>query len=256
VAAWTRNHDPELLQEIVAEHWGLARWAAERFCDRGEPSDDLVQVALLGLVKAVNRYDPDLGPEFSGFAVVTMLGELKRHLRDHGWAVHLPRPVHDRFLRVSKASEELTQELGCSPTLADVAGRAGVAVDEVVEALEVGSAWRPTSLDAPVGSDDDRDRGPRSPCLADGGDLAAAEDHVVFDALIQPLPPRLRTLVRLRFVDDLTQSEIARRLGVSQMQVSRLLSQSLNTLREQACGASAAGEADTPALTPRRVPAA
>jgi RNA polymerase sigma-B factor len=223
------TRQPELREELVMAHLGLAHWAASRFAGRGESVDDLVQVAMVGLVKAIDRFDPDRGPEFSGYAVSTMLGELKRHFRDRGWDVHLPRGVHDRYLRVRAAVDELTQELGRSPSLGEIADRARVKPEEVVEATDVAAVWRPASLDERFESDE-ADEPRQVPTAGDPG-FAAAEGRADLDPLLARLPPRARIAVRLRFVDDLTQSEIAERLGVSQMQVSRILSQSLSRLR-------------------------
>jgi RNA polymerase sigma-B factor len=229
LAGYAATRRPELREDLVLAHLGLAHWAAARFAGRGEAVDDLVQVAVVGLVKAIDRFDPDRGPEFSGYAVSTMLGELKRHFRDEGWEVHLPRGVHDRYLRVRAAVDELTQELGRSPALDEVADRASVSTEQVVEATDVATAWRPASLDERDDSDDGDDRR-HVPGTADPGFLAA-EGRADFDPLLARLPPRARLVLQLRFVDDLTQSEIATRLGVSQMQVSRILSQTLSRLR-------------------------
>ncbi|MCA1682990.1 MAG: sigma-70 family RNA polymerase sigma factor [Actinobacteria bacterium] len=225
LAEYGRTHDPGLRESLVAAHLGLAHWAAARFTGRGEPLDDLVQVALVGLLKALDRFDPDRGSSFSGYAVATMLGELKRHLRDRAWAIRPPRGLHDRYLRVRRAVEELTQEHGRAPAVADIAARTAMTVDEVVEATEVGCAWTQDSLDERLDAGDGR-----GPAGTDDR-LAAVEERADLAPLLGRLSPRARRVVHLRFVDDLTQTEIARQLGVSQMQVSRILSQSLARLR-------------------------
>ncbi len=223
------TRQPDLRDALVVSHLGLAHWAAARFAGRGESVDDLVQVAVVGLVKAVDRFDPDRGPEFSGYAVSTMMGELKRHFRDRGWDVHLPRGVHDRYLRVRAAVDELTQELHRSPAVDEIAERAGVSPDEVVEATDVATVWRPASLDERLETEDGDDER-HVPGTADLG-FSSAEGRADLDPLLARLSPRARQALRLRFVNDLTQSEIAARLGVSQMQVSRILSSSLTRLR-------------------------
>jgi RNA polymerase sigma-B factor len=161
--------------------------------------------------------------------VSTMLGELKRHFRDRGWDIHLPRGVHDRYLRVRAAVDELTQELHRSPSVDEIAVRAGVSADEVVEATDVATVWRPVSLDERFETEDG-DEGRQVPGTADLG-FSSAEGRADLDPLLARLPPRARLAIRLRFGEDLTQSEIAARLGVSQMQVSRILSSSLARLR-------------------------
>ena len=229
MSQFAATREPELRDALVVSHLGLAHWAAGRFAGRGEAVDDLVQVAVVGLVKAVDRFDPDRGPEFSGYAVSTMLGELKRHFRDRGWDVHLPRGVHDRYLRVRAAVDELTQELHRSPSVDEIAVRAGVSADEVVEATDVATVWRPASLDERFETEDG-DEGRQVPGTADLG-FSSAEGRADLDPLLARLPSRARLAIRLRFGEDLTQSEIAARLGVSQMQVSRILSSSLARLR-------------------------
>ncbi|MFN2607899.1 MAG: sigma-70 family RNA polymerase sigma factor [Acidimicrobiales bacterium] len=230
LARYARTRDPALRESLVAAHLGLAHWAAGRFTGRGEPLDDLVQVALLGLLKALDRFDPERGSSFSGYAVATMLGELKRHLRDRSWAVRPPRGLHDRYLRVRRALDDLTQEEGRSPTVDDLAARTGMTLDEVVEASEVGRAWFHDSLDGRPDGGDGRD-----PANVDDDErLAAVEERADLGPLLRRLSPRDRRVVHLRFVDDLTQTQIARLLGVSQMQVSRILSQSLAKLRAEA----------------------
>lgn len=226
---YAASREPGLREALVVAHVGLAHWAAGRFAGRGEPFEDLVQVALIGLLKAIDRFDPARGPSFSAYAVATMLGELKRHLRDRSWAVRPPRTLHDRYLRVRSAVDGMTQELGRSPTLEEIAVRAGVAVEEVVEAGEVGAAWRQDSLDERMGPDDWPEA--RRADLDGDGSLEAVERRADLAPLLSRLSPRARVVVHLRFVEDMTQSQIAAHLGVSQMQISRILAQSLGRLR-------------------------
>jgi RNA polymerase sigma-B factor len=227
------TRDAKLRDQLIEAHLGLAEYLARRFTNRGEPLDDLVQVASLGLVKAVERFDPGRGLEFTTFATPTIVGELKRHFRDKGWAVRVPRRVQELHLRVTRVVDDLSNELGRSPTIAEIAVRAGTTEDEVIEALDAGSAYRSTSLDAGRSDDDD------APGLLGqlGGldpEMARAERRAALGPMMAVLPEREQVMLYLRFYDGMTQSEIAKRLGISQMHVSRLLSRSLQRLREVA----------------------
>ncbi|HEX2274666.1 MAG TPA: RNA polymerase sigma factor SigF [Acidimicrobiales bacterium] len=229
---YAETHDPELREELVTAHIGLAEYLARRFTNRGEPLDDLVQVASLGLLKAVDRFDPERGLEFSTYATPTIVGELKRHFRDKGWAVRVPRRVQELHLRLGTVVSTLSQELGRSPTIGEIAQAASVSEEDVLEAIEAGHAYRFTSLDAPSGADEE---GTLASQL--GGDdqaLLDSEHRVALSPLIARFPPRERTILHLRFFEGLTQSEIASRLGISQMHVSRLLARSLAQLRASA----------------------
>jgi RNA polymerase sigma-B factor len=229
---YAETKDPELREELVTAHIGLAEYLARRFTNRGEPLDDLVQVASLGLLKAVDRFDPERGLEFSTYATPTIVGELKRHFRDKGWAVRVPRRVQELHLRLATVVSTLSQELGRSPTIGEIAQAASVSEEDVLEAIEAGHAYRFTSLDAPSGADEE---GTLASQL--GGDdqaLVDSEHRVALSPLIARFPPRERTILHLRFFEGLTQSEIASRLGISQMHVSRLLARSLAQLRASA----------------------
>ena len=229
---YAETHDPQLRTELVTAHIGLAEYLARRFTNRGEPLDDLVQVASLGLLKAVDRFDPERGLEFSTYATPTIVGELKRHFRDKGWAVRVPRRVQELHLRLGTVVSTLSQELGRSPTIGEIAQAASVSEEDVLEAIEAGHAYRFTSLDAPSGADEE---GTLATQL--GGDdqaLVDSEHRVALSPLIARFPPRERTILHLRFFEGLTQSEIASRLGISQMHVSRLLARSLAQLRASA----------------------
>ncbi|TMK47092.1 MAG: RNA polymerase sigma factor SigF [Actinobacteria bacterium] len=225
--------DKALRDEIVASQVGLAEYLARRFKNRGEPIEDLIQVALLGLLKAVERFDPGRGLEFSTFATPTIVGELKRHFRDKGWAVRVPRRVQELHLRMGTVVNNLSQELGRSPTIPEIAQRAEVSVDEVLEAMEAGRAYRFSSIDAPAGDDDDRGASPAAAQLgeADTG-LEEVEQRMLLSPLIASLPKREQMIIHLRFFRGMTQSEIAARLGISQMHVSRLQRAALEQLRK------------------------
>ncbi len=231
--AFASTRDPALRDQLIEAHLGLAEYLARRFANRGEPLDDLVQVASLGLVKAVERFDPDRGLEFTTFATPTIVGELKRHFRDKGWAVRVPRRVQELHLRVTRVIDDLATEFGRSPTVQEIAQRAGTTEDEVVEAIDAGSAYRSASLDAGRG-DDDESPGLLGQLGEIDPELARAERRAALGPLISGLPEREQVMLYLRFYEGMTQSEIAKRLGISQMHVSRLLSRSLQQLRELA----------------------
>jgi RNA polymerase sigma-B factor len=223
--------DESAREELIRRLMPLARRMARRYRRAGEPLDDLVQVAVLGLVKAIERFDADRGTAFSSYAVPTMLGELKRHFRDNGWAVHVPRGVQERVLAVEGALAELARENGRTVTIAEVAAMLEIAPEEVLEALEAATAHDAVSLDAHRFGDE-----------ADGSAYAdvvgevderfeLVEYGVTIGPALRALAPRDRMVLHLRFVEDLTQAEIADRVGISQMHVSRLLRRSLERLR-------------------------
>ncbi|MDQ1517649.1 MAG: polymerase sigma-B factor [Actinomycetota bacterium] len=237
---YARTGDKVLRDEIVGSQVGLAEYLARRFKNRGEPIEDLIQVALLGLLKAVERFDPSRGLEFSTFATPTIVGELKRHFRDKGWAVRVPRRVQELHLRMGSVVNNLSQELGRSPTIPEIAARAEVSIDEVLEAMEAGRAYRFSSIDAPANDDEDRAASPAAAQLGEDDDgLEEVEQRMLLSPLIASLPKREQMIIHLRFFRGMTQSEIAARLGISQMHVSRLLARSLVQLRDRA-GAEAA----------------
>ncbi len=237
---YAQSRDRTLRDQLVTAHMGLAEYLARRFTNRGEPLDDLVQVAALGLLKAVDRFDPERGLEFSTYATPTIVGELKRHFRDKGWAVRVPRRVQELHLRLGSVVGNLSQELGRSPTIPEIAHAAEVSVDEVLEAMEAGRAYRFSSIDAPAGDDEDRAQSPAAAQLGeDDTGLEEVEQRMLLSPLIASLPKREQMIIHLRFFRGMTQSEIAARLGISQMHVSRLLARSLTQLRDRA-GAEAA----------------
>ena len=229
---YAESKDPALREELVTAHIGLAEYLARRFTNRGEPLDDLVQVASLGLLKAVDRFDPERGLEFSTYATPTIVGELKRHFRDKGWAVRVPRRVQELHLRLGSVVSVLSQEMGRSPTIGEIAQAASVSEEDVLEAIVAGHAYRFSSLAAPAGGDDE---GSLATQLGEEDQaLIDSEHRVALSPLIARFPPRERTILHLRFFEGLTQSEIAGRLGISQMHVSRLLARSLAQLRASA----------------------
>jgi RNA polymerase sigma-B factor len=230
---FSETRDVATRDELVAAHLGLAEYLARRFANRGEPLDDLVQVASLGLLKAVGRFDPERGVEFSTYATHTIVGELKRHFRDKGWALRAPRRMQELYLRLGGVVSTLGQDLGRSPTIAELAKEVDASPEEVLEALEAGRAYRFTSLDAPVAGDEEGDSlGSRLGSV--DPQLDAVDRRVTLSPLLDRLPPREQIIVHLRFFEGLTQSEIAARLGLSQMHVSRLLARSVDQLRRAA----------------------
>ena len=221
---------------IIERCLPLADHIARRFSNRGEPLEDLVQVARMGLIQAVNRFDAENGADFLAFAVPTMMGEVRRHFRDHGWSVKVPRRMKELGPALNRAREELSQRLGRAPTPSEIASHLGLDRDEVVQAQIASSAYSTLSSDAPGpgGAGDDDGRSVASTL----GDLDANLDKVIDVETVRPLvaalPERQQTVLMLRFFENMTQTQIAERLGISQMHVSRLLARSLATLRERA----------------------
>jgi RNA polymerase sigma-B factor len=220
-----------LRNRLIADHRWLALHCAKRFANKGEPLDDLIQVALLGVLKAVERYDPDYGATFATFAVPTITGELRRHFRDTTWAVHVPRRAKDLQHTVKVAVNELGQMLGRSPTVDEIAGHTGVAVEDILEALEAARCYRKTPLTGP-GDDEDAPADDLASLGAHDRGLDAVDAEATVGRLLEALPARERRIVELRFMGGLTQSQIAELVGVSQVQVSRLLRASLAKLND------------------------
>jgi RNA polymerase sigma-B factor len=226
-----RGGDESVRADVIERFLPLARQLARRYARGNEPLDDLFQVASVGLLKAIDRYDPARGYAFSTFAVPTIVGELKRYFRDTGWAVHVPRPIQDRIIKINRAMTTLAKDLERSPTTAEIASALECSVEDVVEAIEASGAFDAVSLETPRNGED-----------GNGGNYAetvGAEDQgyemVEYAAAIAPtmnaMPARDRLVLRLRFEEDLTQSDIATRLGISQMHVSRIIRRSLARLR-------------------------
>jgi len=219
--------------QLVDRHIGFARHIAKRYANRGIADDDLNQIALLALVKAVDRYDPDFGATFTAFAGRTIEGEIKRHFRDAAWAVRVPRSAKELHLLVRQTTDELHHELGRSPTVKDIAARLEISTDEVVGALGAAAAYSSGSLDA-LGAADSAAPDRSRYLAADDERLELAPNRVLVEQLIGTLPPREQEIVRLRFFAELSQTEIAERVGVSQMHVSRLLRRSFTMMRRAA----------------------
>lgn len=221
----------ELRNRLVRMHLPLVEHLARRFRNRGEPLDDLTQVATIGLIKSVDRFDPDRGVEFSTYATPTVVGEIKRHFRDKGWAVRVPRRLQELRLALTTATAELSQQHGRSPTVHELAEKLSISEEEVLEGLESANAYSTLSLDVPDTDDE-------SPAVAD---TLGAEDEALegveyresLKPLLEDLPPREKRILLLRFFGNMTQSQIAQEVGISQMHVSRLLARTLAQLREK-----------------------
>jgi RNA polymerase sigma-B factor len=230
--AWQVHRDEAARDALVKRFLPLARSLARRYDRSSEPFEDLFQVASLGLLKALDRFDASRGHAFASFAVPTILGELKRYFRDSGWAVHVPRGPQERALKVEQARQQLTTDRGRPPTVYELAEYVELSTEEVLEALAAGQAYDALSLDAPRPSQDGGDGVSYGEHF--GGEepgYAVAEANALLDGALRHLPERERLVLRLRFSEDLTQTEIAERIGVSQMQVSRLLRRSIEQLR-------------------------
>jgi RNA polymerase sigma-B factor len=240
----TRRHEERLFErvhdhgdlsaraELVERFLPLARKLARRYEHASEPLEDLVQVASLGLLKAIDRFDPSRGDAFSSYAVPTILGELKRHFRDTGWALHVPRGMQERVLQVNAAMEVLSSDLGHSPSPQQVALKLRMPVEQVLEAMEAGAAYDTTSLDRPRHSRDDKDSGTIADSVGGADErFGLVEDRATIGRGLKALPERERTILYLRFAEGLTQAEIAERVGISQMHVSRLIRRAIDRMR-------------------------
>ena len=218
--------------QLVDAYHDFVYFLARKFANRGEPLDDIVQVGYLGLIKAIERFDPDLGYEFTTFATLTVAGEIKRYFRDKGTAIRFPRRLQELHQAVVRVNEQMKGELNREPTVAELAERLGVSPDDVTEAMEMGPAYMPISLDQPVSSADGQDN--RAVAEQLGGpdaELERVEMRDVLDRAMEHLTPRERAIMAMRFYEQMSQSEIAKRLGISQMHVSRLQRAALEQLR-------------------------
>lgn len=220
-----RDTDDRPIRNKLVEHYEwIARTCAHRFRDRGEPLDDLIQVGLLGLVKAVIRFDPENGTPFPGFAIPTVTGELRRHFRDTTWAVHVPRRMKEMAAAIGPARELLQERLGRHPTLQEIATELRVEVEDVIGGMEASSGYRAGSIHS------DRDGGPMQ-FGAEDEKLGQTEAQLAVERLLATLPEREQTILRLRFMEDKSQAEIAEVVSISQVHVSRLIRSALTSLR-------------------------
>jgi RNA polymerase sigma-B factor len=231
-AAGGENERAEVRTQLVDQYIGLVEFLARRFRNRGEPLEDLVQVGTIGLLKAIERFDLSREVEFSTYATPTIVGEIKRHFRDKGWAVRVPRRLQELHLELTKIIGDLGQDLGRSPTVTEIAEAAGTTEEAVLEGMEIAQAYNFTSLDAPIDSDDAESNSFADQMGGDDDQLENLEYRAALAPEMAKLPERERRILYLRFYRGMTQSDIARRLGISQMHVSRLLNRTLAKLRE------------------------
>ena len=225
--------DEEAREQLIMSHINLVRFIAAKFKNRGEPLDDLIQVGTVGLIKAIDRFDPDRGLEFTTYATPTVMGEIKRHFRDKGWTIRVPRRLQELSAKVNQATDELTVKLQRSPSIDEIAAHLGTTADEVLEAMESSSAYSSVPLEG-GGSPDDDD----APAVIDryasvDGDLEASDDRMALEEAIKGFSEQEQQVIRLRFNEGLTQVEIARRLGISQVQVSRMLRRALKRIQDE-----------------------
>jgi RNA polymerase sigma-B factor len=233
-ARYSSDGDPAARRQLIERFLPLAKRLAARYQGGGEPLDDLLQVASLGLVKAVDGFDPSRGLRFSSYAVPTILGELRRHFRNTTWSIHVPRGIQERTLRVNEAVDYLSTQLGQSPSAQAVAAEVGLSVEEVLEAMEARAAHETASLDSPLAWSDEAGMTLGDSLGQEDGGFELVEDSMAVSRALRTLPERQRLILHLRFGEDLTQREIAERTGISQMHVSRLIRQALEEVRERA----------------------
>ncbi|MCH3943609.1 MAG: SigB/SigF/SigG family RNA polymerase sigma factor [Atopobiaceae bacterium] len=224
--------DEDAREQLIVSHLNLVRFLASKFKNRGEPLDDLIQVGTIGLIKAIDRFEPARGLEFTTYATPTIMGEIKRHFRDKGWSVRVPRRLQELSAKVNQATDTLTKELQRSPSIEEIAAYLETSVDEVLEAMESSSAYSSVPLEAGGTGDDD------APSVIDhyateDSQLAISDDRMVIEDTIKDFSPREQEVIKMRFIDGLTQVEIAEKLGVSQVQVSRLLRRTLKKVQEK-----------------------
>ena len=220
-------------EELIERYLSLVRSLARRYAYRGEQLDDLVQIGAIGLIKAIDRFDLERGVELTTYATPNIIGEIKRHFRDKGWSVRVPRGLQELNVKVSKLIEQLTVQLGRSPTISELAKAAGVEEEQVLEALESGRAYSSVSLSTGGGSDEDGELDPLESLGTIEHEYEVAEDRAVLAPGFQVLDERERKILHLRFFSGLTQSQIAAEIGISQMHVSRLIRRSLEKIREE-----------------------
>jgi RNA polymerase sigma-B factor len=230
---FARERDPAIREELVRRNMPFAKRLALRYRGASEPFDDLLQVAALGLLNAIDRFDPERGIPFTAFASPTILGELKRHFRDRVWTVRVPRSLHDRMAEVEKATAGLTKELQRSPSVGEIAERLGIEQTDVLEVMEANHNRRPLSLDRPANSEDSEESPPAEWIGSEDKSFELVEGRIALDSALPYLDDRERLVLHLRFVEDMTQSQIAERIGHSQMHVSRILRRALARIRDQ-----------------------
>ena len=230
---YKEDGDMEAREQLVMSHLNLVRFLANKFKNRGEPLDDLVQVGYLGLLKAIDRFDPDRGLEFTTYATPTILGEIKRHFRDKGWSVRIPRRLQELSAKVNQATDTLTTQLQRSPTIQEIADYLDASVDAVLEAMESSSAYSSVPLEGTGSSENDDAPSVIDRYGSEDNELAFTDDRLVIEEALKGFSPREREVIELRFLKGMTQIEIAEQLGISQVQVSRLLRRTLKKIQDK-----------------------
>lgn len=230
---YKEDGDMEAREQLVMSHLNLVRFLANKFKNRGEPLDDLVQVGYLGLLKAIDRFDPDRGLEFTTYATPTILGEIKRHFRDKGWSVRIPRRLQELSAKVNQATDTLTTQFQRSPTIQEIADYLDASVDEVLEAMESSSAYSSVPLEGTGSSENDDAPSVIDRYGSEDSELAFTDDRLVIEEALKGFSPREREVIELRFLKGMTQIEIAEQLGISQVQVSRLLRRTLKKIQDK-----------------------
>lgn len=230
---YKEDGDMEAREQLVMSHLNLVRFLANKFKNRGEPLDDLVQVGYLGLLKAIDRFDPDRGLEFTTYATPTILGEIKRHFRDKGWSVRIPRRLQELSAKVNQATDTLTTQFQRSPTIQEIADYLDASVDEVLEAMESSSAYSSVPLEGTGSSENDDAPSVIDRYGSEDNELAFTDDRLVIEEALRGFSPREREVIELRFLKGMTQIEIAEQLGISQVQVSRLLRRTLKKIQDK-----------------------
>jgi RNA polymerase sigma-B factor len=225
--------DLQAREQLIEQYMSLVRSLARRYSYRGEQLEDLVQIGAIGLIKAIDRFDLDRGVELTTYATPNIIGEIKRHFRDKGWSVRVPRGLQELNVQLSRLIEQLTVQLGRSPTIGELAKAAGVEEEDVLEALESGRAYSSLSLSAGGGYDDEGELDPLESIGTEEHQYEVSEDRAVLEPGFRVLDERERTILHLRFFKGLTQSQIAEEIGISQMHVSRLIRRSLEKIREE-----------------------
>jgi RNA polymerase sigma-B factor len=232
-AEFQKARDPQIRERLILAHMNLVRYLARKFANRGEPIEDLTQVGMIGLINAIDRFDPTRGIRFATYATPTIVGEIRRYFRDRGWAVKVPRRLQELSLAATKAADALAQDLNRAPTIAELSQRMHVTEEEAMEALELGDMYQLPSLDTVLGDED----GESHAVLADyvgevDAEMERFERQSRLSEAVKALPPREREIIDLRFFQNLSQTEVARRMNISQMHVSRLQHRAIERLRE------------------------
>lgn len=225
--------DVEAREKLVMSHMNLVRFLANKFKNRGEPLDDLIQVGYLGLLKAIDRFDPSRGLEFTTYATPTIMGEIKRHFRDKGWSVRVPRRLQELSAKVNQATDVLTTELRRSPKIEEIAEYLDASVDEVLEAMESSSAYSSVPLEGTGNNDNDDAPSVLDRYATEDSALNFTDDRLIIEEALKGFSPREREVIDLRFLQGMTQIEIAEQLGISQVQVSRLLRRTLKKIQDK-----------------------